>query len=74
MYLAIILLLVLYRCQGHWSDSKHNAKVRTVNKSESTVNQYKCLCNVFCNHCCTGKYTNCFCDTYLSLHLPLLFM
>ena len=31
MYLAIILLLVRYRCQSHWSDGKHNAKVPTVN-------------------------------------------
>ena len=31
MYLAIILLLVQYRCQSHWSDGKHNAKGRTVN-------------------------------------------
>ena len=31
MYLAIILLLVQYRFQNHWSDGKHNAKVRTVN-------------------------------------------
>ena len=31
MYLAIILLLVKYRFQNHWSDGKHNAKVRTVN-------------------------------------------
>ena len=31
MYLAIILLLVRYRCQSHWSDGKHNAKVRAVN-------------------------------------------
>ena len=26
MYLAIILLLVQYRFQNYWSDSKHNAK------------------------------------------------
>ena len=25
MYLAIILLLVKYRFQNHWSDGKHNA-------------------------------------------------
>ena len=31
MYLAIILLLVKYRIQNHWSDAKHNAKVRAVN-------------------------------------------
>ena len=31
MYLAIILLLVQYRFQNHWSDGKHNAKVQTVN-------------------------------------------
>ena len=31
MYLAITLLLVRYRCQSHWSDGKHNAKVPTVN-------------------------------------------
>ena len=31
MYLAIILLLVQYRFQNHWSDGKHNAKVWTVN-------------------------------------------
>ena len=31
VYLAIILLLVKYRFQNHWSDGKHNAKVRTVN-------------------------------------------
>ena len=31
MYLAIILLLVKYRFQNHWSDGKHNAKVQTVN-------------------------------------------
>ena len=31
MYLDIILLLVKYRFQNHWCDSKHNAKVRTVN-------------------------------------------
>ena len=31
MYLAIILLLVKYRFQNHWSDGKHNAKVHTVN-------------------------------------------
>ena len=31
MYLAIILLLVKYRFQNHWSGGKHNAKVRTVN-------------------------------------------
>ena len=30
MYLAITLLLVQYRFQNHWSDGKHNAKVRTV--------------------------------------------
>ena len=38
MYLAIILLLVWYRCQSHWSDGKHNAKA---------ASQYKCLCMVF---------------------------
>ena len=31
MYLAIILLLVKYKFQNHWSDGKHNAKVGTVN-------------------------------------------
>ena len=31
MYLAIMLLLVQYRFQNHWSDGKHNAKVWTVN-------------------------------------------
>ena len=31
MYLAIMLLLVKHRSQNHWSDGKHNAKVRTVN-------------------------------------------
>ena len=31
MYLAIILLLVQYRLQDHWSDVKHNAKVQTEN-------------------------------------------
>ena len=31
MYLAIILPLVNYRFQNHWSDGKHNAKVPTVN-------------------------------------------
>ena len=31
MYLAIILLLVKYRFENHWSDGKHNAKVQTVN-------------------------------------------
>ena len=31
MCLAIILLLVKYRFQNHWSDGKHNAKVETVN-------------------------------------------
>ena len=31
VYLAIILLLVKYRFQNHWSDGKHNAKVWTVN-------------------------------------------
>ena len=31
MYLAIILLLVQYRLQNHWSDGRHNAKLRTVN-------------------------------------------
>ena len=31
IYLAIILLLVKYRFQNHWSDGKHNAKVQTVN-------------------------------------------
>ena len=30
MYSAIILLLVEYRFQNHWSDGKHIAKVRTV--------------------------------------------
>ena len=33
MYSAIILLLVQYRFQDHWSDGKHNAKVQTVNLS-----------------------------------------
>ena len=31
MYLAIILLLMKYKFQNHWSDGKHDAKVRTVN-------------------------------------------
>ena len=31
MHLAIILLLVKCRFQNHWSNGKHNAKVRTVN-------------------------------------------
>ena len=31
MLIAIILLLVKYRFQNHWSGGKHNAKVRTVN-------------------------------------------
>ena len=31
MYLAIILLLVKYRFQNHWSDGKHNAKVGALN-------------------------------------------
>ena len=31
IYLAIILLLLQNRSQNHWSDGKHNAKVRTVN-------------------------------------------
>ena len=31
IYLAIISLLVQYRFQNHWSDGKHNAKVRTEN-------------------------------------------
>ena len=32
MYLAIILLLLQYRFQNHWSsDGKHDAKERTVN-------------------------------------------
>ena len=31
MYLAIILLLVRYRCQSHWSNGKHNAKVQALN-------------------------------------------
>ena len=31
LYLAIILLLVKYRFQNHWSAGKHNAKARTVN-------------------------------------------
>ena len=31
MYLAIIMLLVQYRFQNHWSDGKNNAKVRTEN-------------------------------------------
>ena len=35
MYLAIILLLVKYRFQNHWSDGKHNAKVRTVKLIDS---------------------------------------
>ena len=67
MYLAIILLLVRYRFQSHWSDGKHNAKVRAVNQSQSRASQYKCPCKMFCNHCCTRKYMNSFCDTYLSL-------
>ena len=33
MYLAIILLLAKQRFQNHWSDDKHNAKVRIVNQS-----------------------------------------
>ena len=33
MYLATILLLARDRCQNHWSDGNHNAKVRTVNWS-----------------------------------------
>ena len=33
MYLAIILLLVKYGFQNHWSDGKYNVKVRTVNQS-----------------------------------------
>ena len=69
-YLAIILLLGKYRFQNHWFDGKHNAKVQTV----STASQYKCLGKVFCNHYCTGKYMNTCCDTYLSLHWPLLSM
>ena len=28
---AMILLLVKYRFQNHWSDGKHNAKLRTLN-------------------------------------------
>ena len=31
MYLAVILLLVKYRFQHHWSGGKHNAEVLTVN-------------------------------------------
>ena len=31
VHLAIILLLVKYRFQNHWSDGKHNAKVQTLN-------------------------------------------
>ena len=31
VYLAVILLLVKYRFQNHWSDGKHNAKVQTLN-------------------------------------------
>ena len=31
IYLAIIMLLVQYRFQNHWSDGKHNAKVWTEN-------------------------------------------
>ena len=31
MYLAIILLLVKYRFQNHWSDGKYNVKVQRVN-------------------------------------------
>ena len=34
MYLAM-LLLVKYRFQNHWSDGKHNAKVRTVKLIDS---------------------------------------
>ena len=31
IYLAIILLSVKYRFNNHWSNGKHNAKVRTEN-------------------------------------------
>ena len=31
MYLAIMLLLVKYRFQNHWSGGEHNAKVYIVN-------------------------------------------
>ena len=31
IYLSIILLLVQYQCQSHWSDGKHNVKVKRVN-------------------------------------------
>ena len=31
MYSAIMLLLLQYRFQNHWSDGKHNAKVQKVN-------------------------------------------
>ena len=31
VYFAIILLLVKYRFQNHWSDGKHNAKIWAVN-------------------------------------------
>ena len=31
MHLVIILLLVRYRCQSHWSNGKHNAKVHALN-------------------------------------------
>ena len=76
MFLAIILLLVQYRFQNHWSDGNHNAKVRTVHQSLSTASQYNVFCfyKVFCNHCCAGKHMNSFCNTYLSLAWPLLFM
>ena len=41
----------------------------------TSPSQHKCLCKmVCCNHCCAGKYMNTFCDTYLSLHWPLLVM
>ena len=42
MYLAIILLLVQYRVQNHWSDGRHNAKVRTVkiNRQQVNINAY----------------------------------
>ena len=31
IYLAIILLLVKYRFQNHWSDGKYNVKAQRVN-------------------------------------------
>ena len=35
IYLTIILLLVQYEYQSHWSDSKRNAEVRTVKLIDS---------------------------------------